>query len=90
MEINHGNVKTRNSALELNSVVMDGQIAMMVQMSVVALILVVKNWVLVELCFQNLTKEWMAAQFTTGTFILILVWSGPLSPARSIESILVQ
>ena len=43
MEISHGNVKTRNSALELNSVVMDGQIVMMVQMSVVALILVVRN-----------------------------------------------
>ena len=43
MAINHGNVKTRNSAFELNSVVMDGQIVMMVQTSVVALILVVKN-----------------------------------------------
>ena len=43
MEISHGNVKTRNSAFELNSVVMDGLIVMMVQMSVVVLILVVRN-----------------------------------------------
>ena len=43
MEMSHGNGKTRNSAFELNSVVMDGQIVTMVQMSVVALILVVKN-----------------------------------------------
>ena len=43
MAINHGNVKTRNSAFELNSVVMDGLTVMMVQMSAVALIPVVRN-----------------------------------------------
>ena len=43
MAINHGNVKTRNSAFELNSVVMDGLTVMMVQMSAVVLIHVVRN-----------------------------------------------
>ena len=43
MAINHGNVKTRNSAFELSSVVMDGLTVMMVQMSAVALIPVVRN-----------------------------------------------
>ena len=43
MAINHGNAKTRNSAFELSSVVMDGLTVMMVQMSAVALIHVVRN-----------------------------------------------